>query len=75
VATAGISFHEKSLFLSPKSHSEWPDQVADDVVSNQGFGFLRKREREVSVFKGLQKPLSAQIQRQWRWPLAAAKAA
>jgi hypothetical protein len=47
-------------------HSAWLPQVADHLVPNQVLGFFeffRKRERgSFSVFKGLQKPLSAQIQ-------------
>jgi hypothetical protein len=50
----------------PKSLSAWPTQVADHLVPNQVLGFFeffRERERgKFSVFKGLQKPLSAQIQ-------------
>jgi hypothetical protein len=57
-----------SLFLqkSQIQLSAWPTQVADHLVPNQILGFFeffREREREkVSVFEGLQKPLSAQIQ-------------
>ena len=57
------------LSLSQKAenpHSAWPTQVADHLVPNQVLGFFeffRERERgKFSVFKGLQKPLSAQIQ-------------
>jgi hypothetical protein len=43
--------------------------VADHLVPHQVLGFFeffRERERgKVSVFKGLQKPLSAQIQGNW----------
>jgi hypothetical protein len=43
-----------------------PTQVADHLVPNQisvVFEFFRERERgKFSIFKGLQKPLSAQIQ-------------
>jgi hypothetical protein len=56
-----------SLSLSPKSQPAWLPQVADHLVPNRILGFLeffRERERgEFSVFKGLQKPLSARIQR------------
>jgi hypothetical protein len=57
-----------SLFpKKPKSGtSAWPTQVADHLVPNQVLGFFeffRERERgKFSVFKGLQKPSSAQIQ-------------
>jgi hypothetical protein len=41
--------------------------VADHLIPNQVLGFFeffRERERgKFSVFKGLQKPLSAQVQR------------
>jgi hypothetical protein len=54
-------------FPLPKAASAWPTQVADHLVPNQVLGFFeffRERERgKVSVFKSLQKPLSAQIQR------------
>ena len=47
-------------------HSAWPPQVADHLVPNQILGFFEfqgERERgKLSVFKGLKKPLSAQIQ-------------
>jgi hypothetical protein len=51
----------------PKSleirYSAWPTQVADHLVPNQVLGFFeffREREKgKYSVFKGLQKPLSA----------------
>jgi hypothetical protein len=57
-----------SLFpKKPKSrNSGWPTQVADHLVPNRilrFFGFQGERERgKFFVFKGLQKPLSAQIQ-------------
>jgi hypothetical protein len=57
-----------SLFLKkPKTwFPAWPTQVADHLVPNQVLGFFeffRERERgKFFAFKGLQKPLSAQIQ-------------
>jgi len=49
-----------------KGRTAWPTQVADHLVPNQILGFFeffREIERgKYSVFKGLQKPLSAQIQ-------------
>jgi hypothetical protein len=58
--------HPFALSLSPKSLSAWPTQVADHLVPNRIlrlFEFQGEREREkYSVFKGLQKSLSAQIQ-------------
>jgi hypothetical protein len=55
-----------SLSLPQKAGPAWPPQVADHLVPNQVLGFFeffRERERgKFSVFKGLQKPLSAQIQ-------------
>jgi hypothetical protein len=53
------------LFLQ-KASPAWLPQVADHLVPNQGLGFFeffRERERgKLFFFKGLQKPLSAQIQ-------------
>jgi hypothetical protein len=47
--------------------SAWPTQVADHLVPNQVtdvFEFQGERERgKFFVFKGLQKPLSAHIQK------------
>jgi len=55
--------------LFPKAEipmSAWPTQVADPLVPNRVLGFFEFfREREggtILVFKGLQKPLSAQVQ-------------
>jgi hypothetical protein len=57
-------FSSPSLFQ--KANPAWPTQVADHLVPNQVLGFFeffREKERgKFSVFKGLQKPLSAQIQ-------------
>src|SRR5689334_12713815 len=54
------------LSFPQKPSSVWPPQVADHLIPNQVLGFFeffRERERgKFSVFKGLQKPLSAQIQ-------------
>jgi hypothetical protein len=69
IAAPGVAmrgFWSRLPSLSPKSLSAWPTQVADHLVPNQVLGFFEFfREREggkSSVFKGLQKPLSAQIQ-------------
>jgi hypothetical protein len=54
-----------SLFAK-KPYPAWLTQVADHLVPNQVLGFFeffRERERgKFFVFKGLQEPLSAQIQ-------------
>jgi len=54
------------LSFSQKSHPAWLTQVADHLVPNQVLGFFeffRERERgKFFIFKGLQKPLSAQMQ-------------
>jgi hypothetical protein len=66
-AYRGVLFYRFPLSLSPKSLSAWPPQVVDHLVPNQVLGFFeffRERERgKFFLFKGLQKPLSAQIQR------------
>ena len=55
-----------SLFLPKSQPSAWPPQVADHLVPKQITGFFEfqgERERgKFSVFKGLHKPLSAQLQ-------------
>jgi hypothetical protein len=63
------------LSSTPKAVPAWPTQVADHLVPNQVLGlfeFQGEREREkFFVFKGLQKPLSAQIQGNEDAPFAA----
>jgi hypothetical protein len=62
-----IPFPSLSFPKKPEiPHSAWPTQVADHLIPNQVLGFFeffRERERrKFFVFKGLQKPLSTQIQ-------------
>jgi hypothetical protein len=59
-------FYPLSFPKKPKPAPGWSPQVADHLIPNQVLGFFeffRERERKkIFVFKGLQKPLSAQIQ-------------
>jgi hypothetical protein len=70
IAGSAIAGDYQHLSFSPNSYKsgfQWPPQVADHLIPNRIlrlFEFQGERERgKFSVFKGLQKPLPAQIQK------------